>query len=82
MLDACHNPGNADSSNERNLTMARFTKTDMTFKQWMEQVDFWCNRDHGLSVNDLPDCCFSDWYDDDVSPRTACKRAIKAAKDE
>lgn len=58
------------------------TRTMMTFEQWMEQVDFWCNRDHGLSVHDLPDCCFRDWYDGGVSPRTACKRAIKAAKDE
>ena len=33
----------------------------------------------GVSSNDLPDCCYRDWYDDGVNPFHAAARAIKAA---
>jgi hypothetical protein len=47
-----------------------------TFKQWMEQVDNWCWKLVGLSVYDLPDRCYRDWYDERVSSETAARRAI------
>lgn len=48
-----------------------------TFEQWSVSVDFWINRELGLSKDDLPDCPYREWYEDRVSPRTAAKRAIK-----
>jgi hypothetical protein len=34
-----------------------------------------------LSVHDLPDCPFSDWYEDRVSPKTAARRVVKNANE-
>jgi hypothetical protein len=50
-----------------------------TFEEWMKVVDTICESKYGLSVDDLPDCCYKDWYDDDVKPSTAAARAIKGA---
>ncbi len=50
-----------------------------TFEQWMEAVDRVCWLALGLSVHDLPDCLFRDWYDDRVRPVRAAQRAAHNA---
>ena len=47
----------------------------------MKDVDSAVGAICGLSVYDLPDCCFRDWYDDGVSAVGAARRAIKAANE-
>ena len=56
--------------------------TTNTFEAWMRQVDAEVTRRTGLGVDDLPDCCFRDWYEDDMSPSSAAKRAIRNAREE
>jgi len=51
----------------------------MTFKQWMKALDDLTWNMVGMSIHDLPDCCYRDWYDDKVSPTEAVERAICAA---
>lgn len=51
-----------------------------TYTQWKGKVNFLLVRSFGLGVDDLPDCPYRDWYEDDVSPATAAKRAIAAAE--
>ena len=53
-----------------------------TFADWMAKVDAIVYRKQGCSVHDLPDCCFADWYDDDMSPARAAAKAIRAAREE
>lgn len=50
-----------------------------TFEQWMQAVDDVLGRRIGLSSQDLPDCCYRDWYDNGVQARHAAARAIKNA---
>ena len=48
-----------------------FYKKDkiMTFEQWLAQVDkLIASRLEGLTSSDLPDRCYRDAYDDEVSP--------------
>lgn len=52
-----------------------------TYEEWLKKVDAEVVRRVGLSVHDLPDCPFRDWYDDKVSPKTAAGRAIKRAEE-
>lgn len=47
-----------------------------SFDVWMIKVDEWCHRLSGVSVYDLPDCCFSDWHEDGYSPREAARMAL------
>lgn len=47
------------------------------FQDWMKKVDQEVAKSCGLSVYDLPDCPFRDWYNFGISPRQAAKRAIK-----
>ena len=53
-----------------------------TFADWMAKVDAIVYRKQGCSVHDLPDCCFADWYDDDMSPARAAAKAIRSAREE
>ena len=55
--------------------------TTRTFMEWMREVDALVARRTGLSVHDLPDCCFADWYEDDMAPATAARRAIRAGRE-
>ena len=48
-----------------------------TFEQWKKEADQICSRDFGLSLEDLEDCCYRDWYEDGISPKVAVKRAIQ-----
>jgi hypothetical protein len=49
----------------------------MTFDQWMRDVDQAVSRLAYLSVYDLTDQPFADWFEAGVRPLTAAKRAIR-----
>jgi hypothetical protein len=49
------------------------------FGSWMVKVNAFVEKLIGLSVDDLPDANFADWYEDGVKPLAAAKRAIKLA---
>lgn len=48
-----------------------------TFDKWLEQVNTWCWTLASCSVHDLADCRFMDWYEGNVGPKTAAKRALR-----
>lgn len=49
------------------------------FDEWMKKVDAKVSKRVGMSVHDLPDVPFRDWYEDGKSPKAAATKAIKAA---
>jgi hypothetical protein len=53
--------------------------TKKTFEQWMKEVDNILARTVGLTSLDLPDCCYRDWYDDGMTPKSAASKAKKGA---
>lgn len=52
-----------------------------TFEQWKKEVDAHIIAKCGLSSDDLPDCCYMQWYEDHVSPKVAASRAIRNARE-
>ena len=54
------------------------TVTD-SFASWMQDVDRAVARLCGLSAADLPDCCYHDMYDDEMTPSQAARAAIREA---
>ncbi len=58
----------------------RTSQTNMHFTEWMECVDSVVGKLCGLSVYDLPDCLFADWFDQGMKPTAAARRAINAAR--
>ena len=52
-------------------------KAALAFEEWMRKVDIWVGVIAGLSVYDLDDCLFADWFEDGVPVRTAARRAIR-----
>ncbi len=52
------------------------------FKNWMAKVDaILAKKLGGLDSSDLPDWMYFDAFDDGMSPATAAKKALKAAKE-
>lgn len=49
-----------------------------TFDEWKKEADEICSRKYGLSLDDLADVPYMDWYESGVSPKGAVSRAIKA----
>jgi len=47
------------------------------FDRWMHYVDKACERRVGLSIYDLTDQPFSEWFEDGLHPVRAARRAIK-----
>ena len=47
------------------------------FLAWMAKVNAITERLVGCAVEDLADCCYRDWYEDDVTPMSAARRAIR-----
>lgn len=41
------------------------------FDKWMRRVDQLAQQTWGLSIHDLPDVAWSDFFDDGLSPRQA-----------
>lgn len=56
-------------------------KSKKTFEEWFKEVDQHVQKAVIISVHELPDCPYHDWYDDGVRPATAAKRAIKNSFD-
>jgi hypothetical protein len=52
-----------------------------SFETWMKEVDAAVKALCYLSVADLPDCPFYDWYEDGVSPKAAARRVVKNANE-
>ncbi len=53
-----------------------------TFEEWMQRVDRVVTRAVGLSVYDLPDCRYRDWYDERMRPVWAADEALRKAADD
>lgn len=53
----------------------------VSFSEWMVLVDRAVWSRAGVSVHDLPDAPFRDWYDDRVAPSVAARRVIRYAKE-
>lgn len=52
-----------------------------TFEEWLREVDREVIRRSSLSLYDLPDCCYRDWYDDGMSVRSAASKSLKNARE-
>jgi hypothetical protein len=52
---------------------------DLSFEQWMEQVDEAVQAMVGCSVYDLPDYCFRDAYEEGRRPRSVARDVLKEA---
>ena len=52
-----------------------------TFDEWKREADAICIKLSGVSLDDLPDCAFRDWYEDGHTPTQAAKKAIRQAED-
>jgi hypothetical protein len=50
-----------------------------TFEEWMKEVDRVLVKRCGLCHQDLPDCCYNDWWEDGYSPAEAAAAAIEEA---
>jgi len=51
----------------------------MTYEAWMQLVEREVAKSCGMSVSDLPDCCFRDWYEDEMPAKSAARKAIRYA---
>ena len=70
----------SDSNQRGEGTMSAHTITVQTsFDEWMRTVNDYVWKYAGCSGYDLDDCCYRDWYDDNVQSQTAAKRAIRRA---
>ena len=47
------------------------------FDQWMRKVDRICTATCGLSIHDLADMPFYDWFEDEMTPREAAELALE-----
>ena len=56
-------------------------KVTMSFEGWMRLVDLSVQTATGVSVYDLTDCPFRDWYDTGVKARVAARRAVRQEKE-
>ena len=54
----------------------------MTFTAWMAKVDAEVSRQIGLSVHDLPDQPFRDWFDCEMTPAEAAGEVLAELGDE
>ena len=52
-----------------------------TFEVWMSRVDRFVQRAAGVSLDDLPDCQYDEWYEDRLRPIRAAQRALRNAGD-
>ena len=54
-------------------------KHKISFEEWMKLVDRQVEAQTGMSVHDLEDCSFRDWYDENVSSARAVRLAMENA---
>lgn len=50
----------------------------VTFEQWMQAVDQIIERLSGLTYLDLPDYPYYDWYEANITPKSAATRVLKS----
>jgi hypothetical protein len=53
-----------------------------SFDAWCMEVNRIVVNLCGMSLEDLPDCAYRDWYDDNLTPSRAAKRVIRNAKED
>lgn len=53
-------------------------KKYLTFEKWMQYVNWFL---HDVTTDDLPDCCYRDWYDSGMEAKVAAKKAMRNAMD-
>ena len=53
--------------------------TTLTFESWQARVDRYVGRVLGLSIHDLPDQPYYDWYESGTSEKEAAREVIDAA---
>jgi hypothetical protein len=51
-------------------------QANMTFKQWLKAVDLAVLRLSGVSLHELADQPWRDWYDDDMNAEEAAREAL------
>lgn len=51
-----------------------------TFESWLDAVNQVLDV-IGLSIDDLPDCPYHDWFEDGMTAKRAAKEAIKLAQE-
>jgi hypothetical protein len=66
------------------MTNQQFPQTqtgnsDVAFKKWMNDVDAAVSATAFVSVYDLPDQPFRDWFDDGMSAEEAARTALEDA---
>lgn len=49
------------------------------FDRWYKRVDAIVSGIAGIGVDDLPDCCYGDMFEDMYTPKEAAKEALLAA---
>lgn len=47
------------------------------FEQWLEKVDAEVQTETGVSIYDLPDYDYQEWYDEGMTPKKAAKRVVR-----
>lgn len=52
-----------------------------SFEAWLAKVDAIIRQRTGLTLRDLPDCPYQDWYADGKTPAGAASKAIKNANE-
>ena len=56
-------------------------KVKLSFEEWMKAVDAALVAKCGIASSDLPDCPYSQWFEDGKTPTGAAAKAIKAAQE-
>lgn len=54
-------------------------KDKLAFKRWMAEVDRVVEDEVGMSVHELPDCTYRDWFDDETDAEEAAYMALEQA---
>ena len=52
---------------------------EICFQHWMQKLITHLESEHGLHPDDLPDVAYRDWYDLELSPEGAGRRALAEA---
>jgi hypothetical protein len=51
-----------------------------TFESWIDEINRLLDL-IGLSIDDLPDCPYRDWFEDGMTAKRASAKAIKMASE-
>ncbi len=57
------------------------TDGENKFTPWLKKVNDIIGKRTGLDLNDLPDFCYRDAFEDGATPSQAARDAIECAKD-